>query len=938
MSRTRKALEQLSKGEKVYTGDPVGPLAPHVERFKAAAEAEQRRIVAKKNADTVQMPFVQVLRRKVASAMEAPSPELPVAMKVDFYSEIRRTADRNPRDNGLAHLAHMVKDAFQKDPGGVFKYAELERLRSHLASNFPRSKAVSALNFVAGQVGMHKLPVAKIARAAKNIESQADYDNMVVSLGFAGHQPNQIRARALLRELVNLRGANVIATDAERDTRSAAERVADRIGREAQEIPPEAMPELPPEAPAEDGLGEGLDALPTEPEVPAADGDVEMGAQDTVPLLEQIEQEVQDTVEQAPPDVEPYLEHERAEGHTGEPGTATWGFEEAMEGHEAPPPSEEWLNEEMQEIEGGGPEGMPVDLEQSVDEHAAMKTAGFSAQEVPEGWEKMAGKFEEIGLQDPVSLTAWMKERGFSPKLAADIPVPSMPPEQDPNDAPEMKGAPVSSNAGNTIKAFTMTASEVEEKLLGLESVEHAGYKLAFNAENEIEFSAPNGDVKAAILDNMDIVVADFLAVTAAVDKKTNEGKLSRVAFSIDRLFYVPCAGCGQATAFKYLKNASKGDSYKCGCGHVMQAQEAHELATAAGAGEVYKIDVGPAPAKGVDQDMAWLQGNERSLGKQQMEQAKKVVNQLLAGQGRINDEGDHVSVELWNVDSTKVQDIAKKLQGAGLKLIDSKRIASFLSKWAQMANPPGAGGMPPAGEGHGPAKNQEMGKPKDPADATISPSQAMNGMDPVEVLRSSLVTYKAEGMSYPQAMSQIYKKYKDFFENHSKDIPELDHTLAETAAHLWGQSRKPDASAPSTTPPTQQPPPMPVTGALTMKQVAERRIAEAKEAAGRMKTPSVRKPEDHVKGLGKVPGKDLSQEDPFKTPSVKTKHPEPGAKNKNLGEDTETRSEIPTPGKPSTHHDMGMNRGVNLPKNKDLGPDSDTHGTIPTPSHVKNK
>lgn len=226
MKQTKKALEIYTKGE-VST---PSPLAEHRERYLQAYEQTEQEIIAKQNADNVQLPFLESLRRKVAKMVNSPDQNLPVVTRFDLYTGIRKLAERSTKDNGLKKLSQQLERGWHNEPLGTLTYGQVQALVKQFKDQYPRSKAADAIEAECTRVGLHKLPVARLARIAGKIESQADYDAAMEANGFAGDRPEQIRARALVRGLVELRGLQADAhLPSQKDDRSAVERVSDRI-------------------------------------------------------------------------------------------------------------------------------------------------------------------------------------------------------------------------------------------------------------------------------------------------------------------------------------------------------------------------------------------------------------------------------------------------------------------------------------------------------------------------------------------------------------------------------------------------------------------------------------------------------------------------------------------------------------------------------------
>lgn len=230
--QTRKALEKLSKGDKVYQDRTTGMLDS--QKFIDMYDERERAIIAKKNADSVPLPFLESIKRKVAKMVSSPNDNLPVVTRFDLHTGIRKLSERAPADGGLKRLSSQLEKAWHVEPLGALTYGDVSGLVRLYRDQYPRSKAADAIEAECSRVGMHKLPVAKLARLAASISTQSEYDDACAANGYDGDRPEQVRARTLIRELVALRGTGVDSHEqAPKDTRDIGERLADRIARDA---------------------------------------------------------------------------------------------------------------------------------------------------------------------------------------------------------------------------------------------------------------------------------------------------------------------------------------------------------------------------------------------------------------------------------------------------------------------------------------------------------------------------------------------------------------------------------------------------------------------------------------------------------------------------------------------------------------------------------
>lgn len=225
--QTRKALRVFNKSadeNKVSTD-----LSDSAKRFLKQYENTEKYIAHRKSQYDITLPFVETLKSKIAKiTTESVDETMPVVGKFDIYSAIRKVADRSPSDRGLKRLSTQLEKSWRDDMSGSVSYGQLRSLVAFFKDQFPKSKAVDALQSECARLGYHKLPVAKLTRIASKIKNQADYDISMEVNGLAGDRPDQIKSREFIRALVE-RSAN-LAEENVADRRTAQERALDAMG------------------------------------------------------------------------------------------------------------------------------------------------------------------------------------------------------------------------------------------------------------------------------------------------------------------------------------------------------------------------------------------------------------------------------------------------------------------------------------------------------------------------------------------------------------------------------------------------------------------------------------------------------------------------------------------------------------------------------------
>lgn len=809
--KTRDALEILSKGNVKYEDRVNSTLLERAAEYIDSYNETESAIADKKASMSTNLPFVEALKRKVSKLVSGPDQNLPIITRFDLYQGVRKIAERTAKDTGLQRLSTMLEKNWHDDPMGTLTYSQVSGLVKHMKDQFPRSVAADAIEAECTRVGLHKLPVAKLARIAKNINSQEDYDSVIESSGYAGDRPEQIRARALVRSLVALRDGDVPESGEDihmgRDLRSPTDRVADKL----------AQLDMPEHEHMEEQHSEPMPPHDMPHDVEVSPEEVDSG----MDMMEEIEDAANEIVDEAPPEAQDYIEHEMSEGHTGYPGTAEWGAEEIlMEGHTAPPPSDKWLDEEMHEIE------------EMQDKHAAKK-----------------GK----GIPLPPKAKSQPKVTTYAPKM---------------------------SGGGKVLKA-----SEIEDMILSGKKVVIGSVSIHVNSDDEVELWNKDAGQAASLL-NLDQVIADFAKMVNDEKAKTASARVP-FKFAIAEIIDVPCEMCGDVNSF--MKSGSVDDEYACTCGHLILGSSYEEFAKVAQYGKVYQVQV------------TYPQRNDNpNYNKQARDFVMKMLGNVTSNNMRIVDDSPGlmtITTSHEYFDPERAQ--AKLQQAGGLQqnggTVDVKRIAQ--------GEPSSVGAVPAM-----PA----VAPMSPPANAT---PEIGSDVPAEEAIAAALTHYKSTGLvSGPaEAISHMLKDYK---EREDLKSPENQAIAMEIALELWGGGK---AKATDVAP-APMPAPAPIAPVAASKVAAD----------SKMKSPSIRKPKDHV-SVPKDLGKDSETHGAIPTPSGKIKQqhkPDGKMSDKELGKDSETQDLLPSPGKINERHEPSGKMS-----DTDLGDDSEGNDPFKTPS-----
>lgn len=189
---------------KTVSGLNVGRLAS---KYAPVANARRAQDLANERELELGWGHLEALRKKVSEELEKASEEMasdmPIASTFDALQEVKTHKDVG-KDAGLRALMGHLEKSWKRDREGSISAASLGELRKHYARTFPKSAVVGVLDKIAKN-GYACLEMSKLAQIAEEIETQDDYDRLMVEHGLNGKQPNQVKARKFVLGLVNRR-------------------------------------------------------------------------------------------------------------------------------------------------------------------------------------------------------------------------------------------------------------------------------------------------------------------------------------------------------------------------------------------------------------------------------------------------------------------------------------------------------------------------------------------------------------------------------------------------------------------------------------------------------------------------------------------------------------------------------------------------------------
>jgi hypothetical protein len=758
--KTKKALELLSNGNIIYEDGPVGPLTKYADRYLQSYKDREDSIQHNKVSPRVASALLNNLKRKIGTELSQCQHDLPIAMTFDVYQGIKHLASTT-NDRGLVHLAKHLKSVWSNDPMGSLSYGNLTNLIAHYHQNYPKSKISKNVNAVLNKVGYNKLPVAKLTQMAAQINSQSDYEDLVFSAGLSGDRPDQIKSRTLLRDLVALRNININSKVNNNDDRSTIERISDKVAQEIFDGVEDEDVDLMGPSVVETDDHQSTEITPVESE-PVTEQEMDT----MVPLINEVEEFVE---ESAPPEAEQYIETEREEdGST--PGTAEWGFNEALEGHQYPPPSKGWQDEELSE------HGIDVDDESVVEEHFAMKEAKFvlpinKVGVAPPGWENTIKQMKKhpSKIDNPWALAWYMKDKGYKPSKSSKKTAQYDPVDEEDLledvDNEQSKGLPTledldkryyekkkqmeqSKNVGDKY-GMNLTAEQVEAAIIDRGEIYKIGQvSIHVNDQDEVELWVRDQG-RSAALHNLDVVIKDFMkAVNAELHPDLNKSG----SYYIVNLLPVPCSKCASISYFEPVSDQN--GLYACSCGNFTKSASIDSLIKCRQlqAGHILHINL---PNYITDANIAANSILTKQLGPLHISASLDSVN--------------NNQIEFWidNIKPGILRKISESLNNLGFILVHKN--AQINPAYTKA---PGTSDINIA-----PDIEPQITNLKD-----VKTTMPETGNSPD--IAASFAHYKSTGLGFLDSVAQFRKDFPDWVKEHN--TPELDAQLIQIGEQLY--------------------------------------------------------------------------------------------------------------------------------------------------------
>jgi hypothetical protein len=914
--QTRTALKRLSKGQidvdRVSPGGPLSQNAQWLLDFHSKREAEIK-ATQQRHDIAAAMPAMEAARAKLGEMLrDRVMPEdTPIVSRFDAFSVIKDASKQNKNDQSLRKLALHLERLWHKEPLGTLTVGALSRLRTHYQDMSPRSVVGEVVDTAIPKVSFKTLPVAKLTRVAAQINTQQDYDEAVVRNCLQGNDPISVRARTFICELVNRKSAAQsipgVKPLAEAKTqsvggvsdgpalskrkRSTADRVIDRIQKEAQEAAPKK---------------ECTSDMEAEVEAESTDTQAAMGVEGTGMLQIAEVLKAQDEmyrwasttgeglpkVAVAPPGWENTVKEMKGKKDVDNPFALAW----YMHGKGNKPHSKKSAKEDKKDV-GGAEFEVKVNEQQDDqvkvpnDGGKALKTAvSASNPMVDDGMDHFPihtpelAKLASESIKKVDKVPEWWL--GSVKELVAAVESGIKEAGKLPPALEKFKKQPKGKGEKKEDKKpkFAHTQEAVEEKLLAGVPYHAAGLSIKVDSDDTLAIVTKKGSKKYAMFD-MDSAIKDFLYLVGTEKQPIAPPP---PMFTVREGMRFICPGCGETNSYAMPKTAA---DLTCGsCDVIIPSRViASAFDIGAAADEAVLVVYTPVPS-------------QDEFG-EKLVKAAEIIGADSAGSS-----GCKAEVYAKDVSVEKLAEVWDYMVEAGFQPI--------AQSGAPSPSMPSASPIAAEGEDEMPTEMPE--EPGMAPEAPMGTPDAMPGMEmgtgspqwaDTQVIQAAMMHYQHQGMDALDALVQFKKDYATEQKDEAGEpVPaqEFDPmAVLQVAAQVFGID-------------------------LAQLQGQDYEMgALAKKAQSDIPTPGkINQQQPDAVQPGKL-GPDSDNKDPGSYGAGKPKSQRGSPQGTFSETSTEPDSDNRDPGKfkapaPKVNHPPTDQAGVSLPA-KGLGPDSDT-------------
>lgn len=151
------------------------------------------------------MPHLEALRNKLAEKIseevDKVSGHLPVISVFDALQVVKARKDAN-KNVGVRALGGHLQSMWKNNRTANITANSFLNLRDHYVRNYPKS-GMDEIFDVMSKKGYFTLPISDLTHIASQIESQEDFDYLVMKHGLNGNQPHQVKARKFVLAILN---------------------------------------------------------------------------------------------------------------------------------------------------------------------------------------------------------------------------------------------------------------------------------------------------------------------------------------------------------------------------------------------------------------------------------------------------------------------------------------------------------------------------------------------------------------------------------------------------------------------------------------------------------------------------------------------------------------------------------------------------------------
>lgn len=173
--------------------------------YSTAVDKRKSYDIKKEQEFNLSIPHLRALKNKLAQQIDEEvdrvSGHLPVISVFDALQVVKARKDAK-RNIGLRALGSYLDQIWKKSRTADLSADTFLNLKEHYSRNYPKAGMDSVFSEMQDK-GYFTLPMSDLMHIASQIQTQEDFNDVMVEYGLSGKQPHQVKARRFILAALN---------------------------------------------------------------------------------------------------------------------------------------------------------------------------------------------------------------------------------------------------------------------------------------------------------------------------------------------------------------------------------------------------------------------------------------------------------------------------------------------------------------------------------------------------------------------------------------------------------------------------------------------------------------------------------------------------------------------------------------------------------------